>query len=79
MASGMEMMLKNLLLSFGFKPDEIEKNIKSYAQALRDNLASLDANLKTINARLERIEQTLNISAPPNAENEEEKPLIVQQ
>jgi TRAP-type uncharacterized transport system substrate-binding protein len=80
MASGMEMMVVNLLKSMGFNPSEIEQNIKAYAGALRQNLDALNAKMGAIDARLERIEQALNISVPAT-EREEDKavPRIVQQ
>jgi hypothetical protein len=80
MASGMEMMIVNLLKSMGFNPAEIEQNIKAYAGALRQNLDALNAKMGAIDARLERIEQALNISVPAT-EREEDKavPRIVQQ
>lgn len=54
MGSGVAMMLKSLL---GIEPEELERQIKSSAQAAFDLLQSINARLGNIENQLTRIER----------------------
>lgn len=68
--SGTEMAMNALFKMMGFDPNEVRKNVEEgiagFRAAITDlqtRLGSIDENQRVINARLERIEISLGISA----------------